>query len=153
MRSFAKIKPSRKYSNLQCSLMIWKSNPRENIRLKIRAISRVFYFHETSHMRSFAKIKPSRKYSNLQCSLMIWKSNPRENIRLKIRAISRVFYFHETSHVRSFAKIKLSRKFSNCTVFTDDYKVFSVFFRISFLFHGTFQQVRRFNATITRTQT
>ena len=30
------------------------------------AISRGFYFHETSHMRSFAKIKPSRKFPNLQ---------------------------------------------------------------------------------------
>ena len=30
------------------------------------AISRGFYFHETSHMRSFAKIKPSGKQPNLQ---------------------------------------------------------------------------------------
>ena len=30
------------------------------------AISRGFYFHETSHMRSFAKIKSSRKFPNLQ---------------------------------------------------------------------------------------
>ena len=34
------------------------------------AISRGFYFHETSHMHmwSFAKIKPSRKFPNLQYS-------------------------------------------------------------------------------------
>ena len=30
------------------------------------AISRGFYFHETSHMQSFAKIKPSHKFPNLQ---------------------------------------------------------------------------------------
>ena len=30
------------------------------------AISRGFYFHETSHMRSFGKIKSSRKFPNLQ---------------------------------------------------------------------------------------
>ena len=30
------------------------------------AISRGFYFHETSHMRSFAKIKPSQKFPNYQ---------------------------------------------------------------------------------------
>ena len=30
------------------------------------AISRGFYFHETSHMQSFAKIKSSRKFPNLQ---------------------------------------------------------------------------------------
>ena len=30
------------------------------------AISREFYFHETSHMRNFLKIKSSRKFPNLQ---------------------------------------------------------------------------------------
>ena len=30
------------------------------------AISRGFYFHETSHMRSFEKINSSRKFPNLQ---------------------------------------------------------------------------------------
>ena len=30
------------------------------------AISRGFYFHETSHLQSFMKIKSSRKFPNLQ---------------------------------------------------------------------------------------
>ena len=37
-----------------------------NKRQSDSAISRGFYFHETSHMRSFAKFKPSRKFPNLQ---------------------------------------------------------------------------------------
>ena len=48
-----------------------KNSPlRQDLPISIKdsdfAISRGFYFHETSHMRSFAKIKWSQKFLNLQ---------------------------------------------------------------------------------------
>ena len=43
-----------------------KSRLKHDLHISVndRAISRGFYFHETSHIRSFAKIKPSRKFPN-----------------------------------------------------------------------------------------